>query len=121
MIRFESRAGSSVSMLDQDAKNMLQLMGHSGSVPGALDAEQTAAALKQLQDAILAETSQHESGDELIKSNSPVEAAVNAEHQPHEHERPVSMSTRAYPLIQLLEAAQEKQENVMWDHENSVF
>lgn len=121
MIRFESKAGASVSMFDQDAKKMLQLMGHSGSIPGAIDPEQTAAALQQLQDAVIADTRQHELGDELIKSNSPVEAAVNTENQPHEHEPAVSISTRAYPLIQLLEAAQEKQENVMWDYESGIL
>lgn len=109
MIRFESKRSAGFSMLDKDAKHMLALLKHSGTVPGAIRAEDIGAALKNLQDA--------------LQSNDPDKASASAttDTQDDEQEAPVALSTRAYPLVQLLESAQSKQEAVMWDHDNSVI
>jgi hypothetical protein len=111
MIRFESKAGSGFSMLENDAKQMLKLMQHSGTVPGAINADGLAAALNNLQTALREQPAE----ENPVKSHSPADA------DDHGQEPPVSMSTRAYPLIQLLQAAQEKQEAVMWDHDHSIL
>jgi len=75
-------------------------MGHSGTVPGAILAEDIPAALECLVAAIQAEQQlpeQKQTGDE--EDSEPV----------------VSLSRRAFPLIELLEAAAKKKCNVMWN------
>lgn len=115
MIRFESNKSAGFSMLDRDAKHMLELIKHSGAVPGAIRAEDIGAALKNLQDALKA-------GDADNTGHSdPAAASAVTEDQEAEQDAPVGLSTRAYPLLQLLEAAQSKQETVMWDYDNSVI
>jgi len=86
-------------MFGDVAVRMLKLMGHSGTVPGALLAEDVPAALARLRSAIEAEQvspGTEQTGDE-------------------DSEPAVSLSHRALPLIQLLEAAAQAKCNVMWD------
>ncbi len=104
MIRFESNKSAGFSMLDDDANHMLELLKHSGAVPGAIRAEDIGTALKNLQDALKA-------GDSK---------PATVESPDDEQDAPVGLNTRAYPLLQLLEAAQSKQETVMWDYDNSI-
>jgi hypothetical protein len=87
-------------MFGDVAVRLLKMMGHTGTVPSALLAEDVPAALRRL------------------------EAAVEAERQLSEPEEPlededgevaVSLPHRALPLIELLRAAAKAECNVMWD------
>ena len=87
-------------MFGDVAVHLLRLMGHSGTVPGAILAEDIPAALECLVAAIQAEQQlpeQKQTEDE--EDSEPV----------------VSLSLRAFPLIELLEAAAKKKCNVMWN------
>lgn len=107
MIRFTSPAAASVSMFEKDAKTFIRLMGHSGTIPSAIRAEDVATALQHLETALQAEAAQTEA-----PNKAPVD---NAE------DKAVSANVRAYPLLQLLKAAIAKQQNVMWEHDKSFF
>jgi len=79
---------------------LLRLMGHSGTVPGAILAEDVQSALERLVAAIQVE--QQLPGPETSWDED-------------EDEPDVSLSHRALPLIELLEAAVKTKCNVMWD------
>ena len=105
MIRFTSPAAASVSMFEKDAKTFIRLMGHSGTIPSAIRAEDVATAMQHLEAALKAEAAQ----TEVPKA---VDDADN---------KAVSTNVRAYPLLQLLKAAIAKQKNVMWEQDSAFF
>ena len=103
LVTFSCPAYASITMFGDVAIRLLKLMGHSGTVPGALLADDVQAALKRL------------------------EAAVEADKQSPEPEEPaegedgdaaVSLPHRALPLIDLLKAAAKAKCDVMWDKNN---
>jgi hypothetical protein len=90
-------------MFGDVAVRLLKLMGHSGTVPSALLAEDVQAALERLEAAV-------EAGEQLPE---PEEYAQRDDDEPA-----VSLPHRALPLIQLLKAAENAKCNVMWDSSN---
>ena len=99
LVTFSCPAYADITMFGDVAVRLLKLMGHGGTVPGALLAEDVPAALERLQAAIEAE------------KQSPEPQAPDAE----DDEPPVSLPHRALPLIELLKAAEKAECNVMWD------
>ncbi|OQX03895.1 MAG: hypothetical protein BWK73_38060 [Thiothrix lacustris] len=107
MIRFTSPAAASVSMFEKDAKALIRMMGHSGTIPSAIRAEDVATALQQLDAALKAEAAQTE---------------LPTKQAPEETEEPVvNTNVRAYPLLQLLKTALATQKNVMWEQDHSFL
>ncbi|QLQ32836.1 MAG: DUF1840 domain-containing protein [Candidatus Thiothrix singaporensis] len=109
MIRFTSPAGASVSMFDKDAKALIRMMGHSGAVPSAIRAEDVAEALQNLTNALKTEEEKDQDGQQ------------GKPQQQDEEDKRVSVNVRAYPLLELLNAAVAKQKNVMWEQDHSLF
>jgi hypothetical protein len=101
LVTFSCPAYADITMFGDVATHMLKLMGHSATVPGALLAEDVPAALKRLVAAVEAE-------QQLPEPETPGD----------EDEPVVSLSHRALPLINLLEAAAKAKCNVMWDKNN---
>lgn len=102
LITFKTPVHADITMFGDVAKALVQMMGHSGAVPGALLAEDVPAALARLKAAVDA---------------SP-EAPLNPEHEDSDDDtraQSVSLRHRALPLISLLEAASRDEKNVMWD------
>ena len=93
---FTTDAYADITMFGDVAHNMLEMMGHSATVPGAILAKDIPAALDRLTLAINAE-----------KSSPQVQGE-------DEDERVVSMAHRGLPLINLLTAAVKANCNVMW-------
>jgi hypothetical protein len=100
LVTFTTSAYADITMFGDVALHMLKLMGHSGTVPGALLAEDIPPALLQLETAVEAD------------KQSPQPAQSGEED---DGEVPVSLSHRALPLIELLKAASREKCNVMWD------
>jgi len=96
LVTFTTEAYADITMFGDVAITLLKMMGHSGTVPSAILAEDVPAALRRLTSAIEAE-----------KVSPPVE-------EEDEDESPVSMATRAMPLINLLAAAAEAGSDVTW-------
>ena len=96
LVTFTTDAYADITMFGDVALSMLKMMGHSGSVPGAILAADVPAALSRLTAAINAE-----------KAAPPI-ADKNTD------EPAVSLSHRALPLMSLLAAAAKADANVMW-------
>ena len=99
LVRFSTKAWADITMFGDVAVTLLKHMGHSGTVPGALLAEDVPEALEKLKAAIEAHTPE--------PSEQPTDDDAD--------EPKVDISVRAYPLIELLTAAAKENENVMWD------
>jgi hypothetical protein len=100
LVTFTTSAYADITMFGDVALNMLKLMGHSATVPGALLADDIPAALQKLEAAVEADQ----------QSPAPVQSA-----EEDDGEAPVSLAHRALPLIELLKAATKAEVNVMWD------
>ena len=100
LITFHTQAYADITMFGDVALTLLRLMGHSGTVPGAILAEDVPEALAQLKAGAAAH---------------PDAPAPGPGEGKDDEEPPVSLSRRALPLIELLEAAARDRCNVMWD------
>jgi hypothetical protein len=98
LVTFSTPAYADITMFGEVAVRFLELMGHSGTVPGALLAEDVGTALRRLEAAVAAY-------EEQVPSQSAEE---------EEDEARVSLPTRALPLIELLRAAENEKVDVMW-------
>ncbi|CAE6512108.1 conserved hypothetical protein [Nitrosomonas nitrosa] len=97
LVTFTTDAYADITMFGDDALAMLKMMGHSGTVPGAILAADVPQALSRLTAALAAQQ----------------DASPPAEDEDAE-EPVVSMANRAQPLIELLTAAAKADRNVMW-------
>ena len=101
LVRFDSPAGR-FSMFGDIAVKLLNMMGHSGTVPGAILAQDIPAALEKLKAAVAA-APELPSGPEASGD------------QGGDKEPPVSLRQRAFPLIELLEHAVQMKCDVLWE------
>ena len=100
LVTFTCSASADITMFGDVAIRLLKMMGHSGTVPGALLAEDVQPALERLEAAVAAEQQLPE----------PDEATQGEDEDPA-----VSLPHRALPLIDLLKDAAKAKANVMWD------
>jgi hypothetical protein len=103
LITFKTPVHADITMFGDVAKALIRMMGHSGTVPGALLAADVPAALQRLKSAV----------------DSNPDAPLDPERNDRDDEaraQSVSLKHRALPLIELLEAAAREEKNVMWDH-----
>lgn len=96
LVTFTTDAYADITMFGDVAVTLLKMMGHSGTVPGAILAADVPDALRRLTVAINAE-----------KASPPIEDSGADEPV-------VSMANRGLPLINLLTAAAKDGCNVMW-------
>ena len=101
LVTFKTSAHADIIMFGDIAKQLLKMMGHSGTVPSAMVADEVPAALDRLRHAVEAERAG--------KAQKPQDNAEQADGQS------VSLKYRALPLIELLSAAARKHCDVMWD------
>ena len=99
LVTFSCPAYADITMFGKVADRLLKMMGHSGTVPSALLAEDVPAALERLEAAVEA------------VAQLPV-PEVTGERE--EDEPAVSLQHRALPLVDLLRAAAKANCNVMW-------
>jgi hypothetical protein len=101
LIKFKSDAYADITMFGDIAQRLLKMMGHSGTVPGAILADDIPAALARLQRA--------------VEGSRAADAEAGIEGQAQDAEEHVSLGNRALPLIELLTAAKTKHRDVMWE------
>jgi len=100
LVTFTSPAYGDITMFGDVAVQLLKMMGHKGTVPSALYAEDVQPALVCLEAALKQSPEPKESmKDEDDDNGAPA----------------VSLSHRALPLLELLRAAVKGKCNVMWD------
>ncbi|MGH8497363.1 MAG: DUF1840 domain-containing protein [Methylococcales bacterium] len=103
LITFRSKASADVVMFGDVAVRLIKLMGHSGTVPGAILAEDIDTALFKLKQAVEA--------DKAASAGSEPGPIREDDSDPPA----VSLANRAQPLIELLTASAAAKCNVMWD------
>lgn len=100
LVTFHSKSHADITMFGDVAKKLLQMMGHSGTIPSAISADDIPAALERLKGAIAAAAPESPPDEDF--EGDPID-------------RPVSIAQRAFPLIEMLEAAIAEGHPVMWE------
>ncbi|KTD74350.1 DUF1840 domain-containing protein [Legionella tucsonensis] len=95
LITFHTDAYEDITYFADIAKRLLSLMGHSGTIPGAIKSEHLPEALERLQAGLKKEKKIAEDDED--------------------NEQEISLEKRAVPLISLLHAAIKKDKDVLWD------
>lgn len=106
LVRFSSDANASVLMFGDVARVLLDMMGQSGRIPGALAESDVPGALECLKVAIAA--SQTGSKDQSRSSREDAQDERTTEP-------PVGIAARAYPLLLLMEASVRSHAAVVWE------
>jgi hypothetical protein len=96
LIRFHSKVGG-FTIQGDIATVLLRLMGMSGDVPGAVLAKDVPQALERL------------------KQGIPAARPSDQGSRSDEKEAEMSLATRAFPLVQLLESAAKRNCDVVWE------
>lgn len=107
LVIFRTQAYADITMFGDVALKLLNLMGHSGTVPGAILAEDVPAALDRLKKALETE------GSKVIEQPADDQDREDADDE--ERERPINLANHAFPLMQLLNAAAQRKVDVMWN------
>lgn len=111
LITFRSSATETITMFQEVALQLIKLMGHSGTVPGALAAQDVAPALQALEAAI----DQQKAAARAPQETDEDEAADDDEDEDRERAPMVDLPTRAVPLINLLRRAAAADAEVLWE------
>jgi len=105
LVTFSSKAGADILMLSQHAKPILQIMGKLDgadlAVRGVFMPEHMAQTIDKLEQAIALTPSPNEDDDD----DAPKDPIT----------RPVGLRQRAFPLLDLLRRAKEKNHPVLWE------
>src|SRR5688572_16614543 len=107
LVRFSTRFGQ-LTMFGDAATRLLKLLGHSGAIPGAIVSADLPAALASLRAGI--ERDGHSPAPE---PGAQVPTAEELDADPRR--APVSLRTRAVPLIELIETAIARGTDLMWE------
>jgi hypothetical protein len=102
LVRFSSTATGSITLFGDSAAQLINMLGASGAIPGAISAEDIPAALKRLRQQLQAQAATPEQRDGDDEDNK-------------EREPQIALATRAVPLIDLLERASAGNAPVMWE------
>ena len=105
LVRFSSIKTEPLTMFGDIAVQLIRMMGASGSVPGAIAAEDIPAAIRRLRQQL-----------QLHAAARPPSAKSDDEDdEDDEHESPIELATRAAPLLDLLERASAGNAALMWE------
>ena len=97
-VTFKSKSYADITMLDEVGQSLLKLMDYGVTVPGGIVAADVDKALKNLQQG-------------LQKIPEAMEPEVDEDDEPPR----INLSTRALPLIELLQAACTTENDVRWE------
>lgn len=107
LVRFNSKVGM-ITMFGDVATKLLRTMGQSGAVPGAILAPDIPAAIERLRQGISVQPEPEKTQQRGGESES-------------ESDQRVSLSQRAFPLIELLERAAKNGSDVIWEEERKAL
>lgn len=100
LVTFSCPAYADITLFGDIAVRLLKMMGHSGTVPSALLADEIHDHRVKLEAAIKADAESTET--------------TQAKERGEDEEPAVSLAHRALPLIELLKAAEKDKCDVMW-------
>ena len=104
LVIFRSKVAADITMFAENARRIFEIIGRPESARGVITAEQVPDALQRLMAAVDQEKAQYKSAD---TSNGETETKGTSA-------RGVTFSQRAFPLIEMLRAAQKKNADVTW-------
>ena len=104
LITFSCKAHASVTMFGEIGLQFIKMLGHSGAIPGAIDASEVPQALNNLRAAL--EVEQKQPVDQNDADDDNEDEVVEA---------PVNIGSRAFSLVELLKAAIKEECEVMWE------
>ncbi len=102
LVQFTSDAYENITMFGDVARQLLKTMGQSGTIPGALQADEVPAALSRL-----------ESG---LKEKGNMNTSMSS-NDDDDQDPPISLSHRAVPLIAMLKASAAQNCDVIWQQQ----
>lgn len=112
LVTFKSKASADVIMFGEHAAKLIQLLGKGAdaATKGIVTVEQLPTAIAALQTAI---------AEDQARQQAERDAEANAEHDDDEPEQrgmaaPVGLAQRAWPLLDMLEAARREGVPVVW-------
>jgi hypothetical protein len=110
LITFQSKAAADVTMYQDHAKRILDLLGKD-SERGIITAGEAQRAVELLEQEI-EESRRHPASDEVVRDID----AHGGDDDDNEHEvaQTVTFSARAYPLLDMLRGARDQQQDVVW-------
>lgn len=106
LVRFSSTKTEPLIMYGDIAVQLIKMMGASGSVPGAITAEDIPAAVRRLRQQLQAHAE---------VQPSPVQREDQDDDENNEKKVVIGLATRAMPLIDLLERAAAGNAALMWE------
>ncbi|NMM38758.1 MAG: DUF1840 domain-containing protein [Glaciimonas sp.] len=110
LITFKSKAASEVIMYQEHAKPILDLL-HKDLERGVITAAETAGAIATLEAKIAASRLPSASPE---ASNGAAQGGYVRKDDEHEPTDTVAFSSRVYPLLEMLRAAQTDGRDIMW-------
>lgn len=103
LIVFRSKAAGEIFMFEETARRIFEIVGKADAPRGVITAGQIPAALARLEAAVAAEKAQRRDADApAADADDPAAAPA------------VTLAQRAFPLIEMLRAAQKKGADVTW-------
>lgn len=111
LVKFKSKAAAEVMMYEEHAKRILDLL-HKDPKQGVITAAETDNAIKLLENEIV-ESKAH-IASEAVERDIVAHHNENGDDNEHEDPQPVSFSSRAYPLLEMLRAAREQKADILW-------
>lgn len=111
LVTFKSKAAAEVLMYEEHAKRILDLLNKDVK-RGIITSEEAPNAVDKIE-AEIAESRLHPASEEVRRDvlAHHGEEGDDSEHEPVEF---VSFATRAYPLLEMLRAARQNKQDVMW-------
>ena len=106
LVIFRSKAAADITMFAENARRIFEIIGRPESVRGVITAAQVPDALQRLTAAVDQEKAQHRAAS--------ADAANDEQEGKGASARGVTFSQRAFPLMEMLRAAQKKNADVTW-------
>lgn len=107
LVVFRSKAAGEIFMFAETARRIFDILGRADAPRGVITAEQVPDALQRLTAAVDEEKARLKEADEQAERDDK-EGATGVS------QRAITLAQRAFPLIEMLRAAQKKQVDVTW-------
>ncbi len=109
LVVFRSKAAGEIFMFAETANRILEIIGKANAPRGVITAEQVPEALARLTAAVEEEKAQLKAAQAQAE-----EAERRGDEDAGAAARTITLAQRAYPLIEMLRAAQKKKVDVTW-------
>ena len=107
LVVFRSKAAGEIFMFQETAQRIFEILGRAEAPRGVITAEQVPDALQRLTAAVEEEKAQMKAAGEQAERDDREGAGAHAQ-------RTITLAQRAFPLIEMLRAAERKQVDVTW-------